>query len=392
MKTSYQTIVIGCGGIGSAAVYWLSRRLGNDVLGLEQFELGHHNGGSQDRSRIIRYIYHLDYYTSLMPHAYAAWEAVSEDAGIPIMTKTGGVIMAHADSEYADTIRQYGNSVNVVNRPGEWLSMDELAYRYPQFRSERELTTFYHPDSGLVDPLRGNACHIALARGYGATVLDNTPVLKITSQNDGRGVQVQTDAGTFSCQSLVIASGAWTNNVLAHFCTHIPLRVTQEQVTYYATSNLKKFSVGSFPVWQWKGDTKIYGFPVYGEVATKAAIDDEGATVTPQTRTFEPNSVHEAQLRTFVDELIPGYSGPTLYTKTCLYTMPKDRNFVLSPLPEYPNVFVGVGAGHGYKFASFLGKTLSELAVDGETPHDIAPLSMMRSAVADADYIASYKY
>ena len=141
MKTSYHTIVIGCGGIGSAAVYWLSRRLGDDVLGLEQFELGHHNGGSQDRSRIIRYIYHLDYYTKLMPHAYAAWETVSEEAGIPIMTKTGGVVMAHADSEYADKIRQYGNSVNVVNRPGKWLGMDELAYRYPQFRSERELIT-----------------------------------------------------------------------------------------------------------------------------------------------------------------------------------------------------------------------------------------------------------
>ena len=203
---------------------------------------------------------------------------------------------------------------------------------------------------------------------------------------------MRTDAGTFSCQSLVIASGAWTNNALAHLGTHIPLRVTQEQVTYYATPNLKTFSVGNFPVWQWKGDTKIYGFPVYGEVATKAAIDDEGATVTPETRTFEPNPVHEAELRNFVDELLPGYSGPTLYTKTCLYTMPKDRNFVLSPLPEHPNVFIGVGAGHGYKFASFLGKTLSELAIDGETPHDISPFSMNRSAVADADYVSSYVY
>lgn len=39
MKTDYQYIVIGCGGLGSGALYWLSRHVGADVLGLEQFNL-----------------------------------------------------------------------------------------------------------------------------------------------------------------------------------------------------------------------------------------------------------------------------------------------------------------------------------------------------------------
>ena len=40
MKTVYEYIIIGCGGIGSAAAYWLSREAGKEVLGIEQFELG----------------------------------------------------------------------------------------------------------------------------------------------------------------------------------------------------------------------------------------------------------------------------------------------------------------------------------------------------------------
>src|SRR6266516_4249819 len=44
MKTEFETIVIGCGGIGSGALYWLSREIGGEVLGLEQFAIGHSNG------------------------------------------------------------------------------------------------------------------------------------------------------------------------------------------------------------------------------------------------------------------------------------------------------------------------------------------------------------
>ncbi len=54
--------VVGCGGIGSAALYWLSHEAakgGEEVLGIDQFELGHPNGGSQDHSRIIRLRYEL---------------------------------------------------------------------------------------------------------------------------------------------------------------------------------------------------------------------------------------------------------------------------------------------------------------------------------------------
>ncbi|CAG2206651.1 unnamed protein product [Mytilus edulis] len=49
----FEYIVVGCGGVGSGTLYWLSKKAGIDVLGLEQFELGHHNGGSQDHSRIM---------------------------------------------------------------------------------------------------------------------------------------------------------------------------------------------------------------------------------------------------------------------------------------------------------------------------------------------------
>jgi sarcosine oxidase len=37
-------------------------------------------------------------------------------------------------------------------------------------------------------------------------------------------------------------------------------------------------------------------------------------------------------------------------------------------VPEAPGVVVGLGAGHGFKFASVLGRILVELAIDGDSP------------------------
>ena len=54
MQRTYEVIVVGCGGIGSAAAYWLARRAGSDVLAIEQLALGHERGRPPGHSRLIR--------------------------------------------------------------------------------------------------------------------------------------------------------------------------------------------------------------------------------------------------------------------------------------------------------------------------------------------------
>src|SRR5712691_1014263 len=95
---SFAYIVVGLGGIGSAAAYWLARRAGADVLGLEQFELGHVRGASQDHSRIIRLSYHTPGYVRLAQAAYAAWDVLAEEAREQLIVVTGGIDLEPANS------------------------------------------------------------------------------------------------------------------------------------------------------------------------------------------------------------------------------------------------------------------------------------------------------
>lgn len=386
MKTSYEYIVLGCGGLGSAAVYWLSRVAGTEVLGLEQFRLGHDNGGSQDHSRIIRLSYHAPEYTALTPHTYEAYAEVEEESGVQLVFKTGGLDLELVEDGQPQFVNLYAAAMRAAGIPHEELNADEVMERWPQFRLESDVRAVYQPDGGLVDARKANATHVALARARGATILDSTPVLDIRPISDG--VEVSTEQGVFTARRLVVTAGAWTSKVLRHVGRDLPITVTQEQVTYFQSPRLRDFAFGRFPIWIWHGGPRdcFYGFPVYGEVATKAGQDVGGDVVTADTRTFEPNPRAAADLYNFLERRIPDFVGHELYTKTCLYDMPPDRNFIVDSLPEHPQVIVAVGAGHAYKFASLLGRILSELATEGRTAYPIDSFNIDRPALTDPAY------
>jgi sarcosine oxidase len=384
MKTNYEYIILGCGGIGSGAAYWLARRAGREVLGLEQFALNHPHGGSQDHSRIIRLAYNDLAYAPLAPHSFAAWATLEEESAVRVVTKTGGLWLAPPESPFRPRFDSYTATMEAAGVPYERLDAAEVLRRYPQFRLEADIEALFQAETGIADPSKGNAAHIALARAYGASILDYCPVEAIRPYEGG--VEVVTAQGNFSCRKLIMTAGAWTDRILTNVGVSLKLMVTQEQVTYYATPNLRQFAIGHFPIFLWYGNEVIYGFPVYGEVATKVAIDLGGQAVTVDSRTYEADPAREKVVETWLRQHIPAFLGPKLYTKTCLYTLPRDRNFIVDALPQYPQILACVGAGHAYKFASLLGKILSQLAIDDQTEYPIAPFTLRRPAITDPNF------
>ncbi len=162
-------------------------------------------------------------------------------------------------------------------------------------------------------------------------------------------------------------------------------------MTYFATPNLRDFSPARFPVWIWHGEEEYYGFPVHGEVATKAAHEQCGPSVDLASRSWEPDQARVRQLSRFLEEILPGYGGPELYTRCCLYDMPPDRDFVLDFLPGLPQLAVGIGAGHAAKFASLLGRILADLVTAGPTDAPIEGFRADRPALADPGFKPAYR-
>lgn len=343
-------------------------------MGLEQFALGHARGGSQDHSRIIRLSYHEPHYVNLAKEAYRAWAAVEADSGEQLVYKTGGLDLSPAGSRLP--LSDYTRSLSAFNIPYDLLDAAEIMYRWPQWQLPDHVTALYQTESGLVAAAKSNATHQKMAREHGATLRDNAPVTEIHPSS--KEITVVAGGETYTCEKLVIASGAWSNQLLAHFGTKINLTVTQEQVTYYASPHLNDFSLERFPIWIWLDEPCYYGFPAFGEAGPKIAQDVGGQETTAESRTFEVDTAAFQRTDTFLRQHLPTAHGPVIYTKTCLYTMPPDRDFVLDTLPEHPNVAIAIGAGHAFKFASLLGKILSQLAMSGKSEFDLTPFQFSR--------------
>ena len=376
MKTHFHTIVLGLGGVGAGAAYWLSRRLGGDVLGIEQFELFHVRGESQDHSRIIRHSYHTPAYVELTKGAYAAWDALEGDLGRELIVKTGGLDLGPRVGG-AINLQNYADSMSACGIPFEYLDADEIMRRYPQWQLTDDVHGLYQADGGIAPAALCNAAHVQMARTHGAVLIDNAPVTSI----EDRGDEIRVTAGgqTYTAQKLVIASGPWSNGALAHLGLQLPLSISREQVLYFDSPHNAEFAPERFPVWIWFDEPCYYGFPVFGEPAVKIAQDCGGYTTTADGRNFDADSANAQRVADFTARYLPRALGKLHLLKTCLYTLTPDRDFVVDVLPQHPNVSIAIGAGHAFKFASVLGKILSELSLDGRTPSDISAFNIGRA-------------
>jgi sarcosine oxidase len=390
VRNDWDAIVVGLGAIGSGAAYWLSRRLGDRVLGLEQFALGHANGAGQDHSRIIRYSYHRPDYVRLARRAYESWAAVEAESGTRIVTTTGGLDIGPRVA--AIPLDDYSRSMTAEGIAFEHLDGPEISRRWPQWRLGDEHHGLYQADAGIADPNRGNAAHQRLARARGATLLEHAPVAHLRALSDGT-IEVELgDGAVHRAPHVVLAADAWTNELLASFDRRLPLTIIQAQVTYFAAPDPRRFAPDRFPIWIWMDDPSFYGFPTYGEAGPKAAEDVGGDEVTPATRTFERNEVGFRRLTDFLERHLPEHLGSEIATKTCLYTLTPDRDFVVDRLPDVPGVHVVLGAAHGFKFASVLGRILAELAVDGSTPSaaELERFRIDRPILLEANPVTSF--
>lgn len=384
--TDYRVVVLGLGGIGSAAAYWLSRSLGSDVLGLEQFPLGHDRGGSEDHSRIIRLSYHTPAYVELAKSAYDAWESVEVDSGEPLVLRTGGIDLAPPGA--AIGLDDYRMSLEAAGVPFEMLDAAEIVRRWPQWHPDEGVTGLFQEQSGLVMASRANDIHRRMARRRGATLIDDSPVMSL--RESGGEVELETASGRYRAESVVIAAGAWTNRVLAHLGLRYPLEVTQEQVVYVDTSVPEAFHPRRFPVWIWMDEPCFYGFPIFGEPAVKVGWDRCGVPVDPEARDPEPQSDASEAMVGFVRSRLPYVDGPIRQARTCLYTLTPDRDFMIGPVPGHERIQVAVGAGHAFKFASLIGRVLADQAVGGTTAIDLAPFSPSRPLLFESNPRRTY--
>ncbi len=378
MKT-YDAIVLGAGAMGSAAAYYLAKA-GQHVLLLEQFEIDHRFGSSWGYTRIIRYVYNEPRYIQLMRETFPLWHALEAESGQTLYIQTGGIDFGHPeDPRLQETI----NSVISAGIEHELLSATEAQKRFAQFKFHEETTILYQADSGIITPSRGVKTHVDMAKRYGAVVQDNTPILKINILNDS--VEVQAENETFSAGKLIITAGSWAGKVLAESADlHIPLQPLRCQEAQFLPDDghLSRYDASEMPVYIYyrPEGLSMYGLPSYEGTGVKSAFHGGQLFSDHSEINYTPSDEAVNDIRTAISPVIPSLNEAKLaLTRICLYTMTPDEHFIIDQHPEHAHVVIGAGgSGHAFKFSTLIGKMLSDLAIDGATPHDTSLFKITR--------------
>jgi sarcosine oxidase len=370
----FDVAVVGLGALGSAAAYHLAGR-GVRVVGFEQFELGHVRGASHDTSRIVRHSYESEEYVRLAVDAYAEWDDLQAATGEHLLTPSGGLVFCAPDTPVPAS--EYADALTAVDIPFELLSPREVIDRWAPVRLPEGTVTIYTPTSAIAHAARTVATLQLHARVRGAELRARTRVVAL--EPGAEGVVVRTDAGDVRADRVILATDAWANDLLEPLGAGIPLEVMQEQVTYFLPEDPAPFDLGRFPNWIWEGPHSFYGFPTFGEPTIKAARDASYNIMTPDERTFVPSGELLAELEDFMGRTFVG-SGRALRTVTCQYAITPDREFILDTLPGLPEIVIGLGAGHAFKYTPVIGRILADLATTGATTSDIARFRMPQVA------------
>jgi sarcosine oxidase len=378
LLSSYEVIVVGVGGMGSATLFHLARR-GVRVLGLERYDLVHEYGSSHGLTRIIRLAYwEHPTYVALLRRAFELWRELETLSGEQLLHITGSVDAGPADGLiFSGALK----SSRLHQLKHEVLDGGELHRRFPGYRLPQNIQCLYQPDGGFLLPERCNVAHVARAQERGAEVRFREPVLEWGVTRDH--AWVRTPRGQFEAGRLVICAGAWASKLVPELDG---LAVAERQVlAWLQPSRPEHFQPAVFPVFNLEVEEgRYYGFPSFLVPGFKfGKYHHRGEQVDPDAVNREPEPEDEALLRSFARRYFPEGAGPTLMLKSCLFTNSPDRHFILDLHPEHPEVAIAAGfSGHGYKFCSVVGEVMADLAQKGESGHDIEFFRMNRFAEA----------
>jgi sarcosine oxidase len=360
MAKIYDVIVVGLGGVGSAAAFALAER-GYHVLGLDQFSPPHCRGSSHGETRIIRksYFEHPNY-VPLLCRAYDLWHELELRSEKRLYHPTGLLEIGPDDGIVIPGVLK---SATQFDLPIERLTMKEAKKNYPGLQGDDSWTVVLEKDAGYLNVEACVQAHLDSAGMLGATLAVNQKV--IAWEPNGTGVRVQTQEVEFFADKLILAAGPWAGELLSQL--KIPLQVLQKHLYWFEVENDSYRETNGFPCFFYETPTGyFYGFPQRDVLGLKIARHSGGELAKSVIDgNHQRNAEDETAVDLFLAKNLPDVSQRMTRWSGCYYTMTPDEHFVVDTLPNCPQVTIVAGlSGHGFKFTTVLGELAAELSTE----------------------------
>ncbi|MEZ5670329.1 MAG: FAD-dependent oxidoreductase [Alphaproteobacteria bacterium] len=375
LKRSYDVAIIGGGGHGLAAAYYLARDWG--ITNVAVLDKGYLAGGNTARNTtIVRANYLTPEGVRFYDESVRLFRGLAEEFDYNLMySERGHFTLAHTDAALR-TMRWRAEVNKHMGVNSELVLRDEIARIVPQLNMSEDvrypiLGALYHPPGAI-------ARHDAVAWGYARGAADRGVEIHQLTEVTGieaseGGITLRTTRGTVHAGKVLQATAGMSSVVAKLAGFRLPIRTIPLQAC--VSLPMKPF-LDAIIV---SGSLHVYiSQSARGELVMGGSTDPAPLYSTRSTLDFKEGLMaHMLELFPFLAEvrLVRQWAG--------MADMTPDFSPVMGLTPV-PNYFIDAGWGtYGFKATPVSGKRMAETVATGTPPDILHPFRLDRFSTFD---------
>ncbi|MCX6522834.1 MAG: FAD-dependent oxidoreductase [Actinobacteria bacterium] len=383
-------VIIGGGILGCSIAYWLTKMGETDVVLVEQHQLT--DGATWHAAGLVGQLRSSRNTTRMLEQSVEMYRGLEAETGQAVDWHETGSLRLACSPERVMELKRLTTMAKSFGLPMEVISPQKAQELFPLMSTTDVLAAAFLPTDGYIDPASVTQAIARGARMRGATICEQTKVVKIDV--DGRRCTTVHTIGTdgtetsIECEMVVNAAGMWGMEVGKLVGARVPAVAVEHQ--YLLSGPIEGYTpveLGKMPTMR-DPDHLVYykpdgpGLLVGGyEPDTIAFGVDERIPDPFQRKLFDPNFDRFAQLAELAQKRTPVLeqagirsliNGPIPYTA--------DADFVMGRAPELDNFYLATGFLYGIAAGGGAGKMMAEWMLEGRPSLDLWPLDVRRFA------------
>jgi sarcosine oxidase subunit beta len=378
LPTSADVVVIGGGVNGLSTAFQLSRHGIQNVVVLEKRQLA--SGASGKSGALVRAHYTNPHEARLAHESIQVFRHWSDlvGPGDPRYEETGFVRVVSPPDESA----LWANVASLREDIGveTWIvTPDELREIEPLMRTDDLTVAAFEPNAGYCDPNATVYSFAQAARDLGVLIVQFVTAIRVTTSGD-KIIGVETDRGTISTETVVIAAGAWADSLLVPLGIELGLIPWRSRVVIFRwpaeVDHTRRHRVVI-------DSTQHSWFRVEGDASTLIGAENGDRRVDPETFAESISQDYIDHARRTLAARFPVFANATMRGGwTGMYMQSPDNHPIIDKMPSLDGLYVMTGdAGTSFKTAPAIGICLAEWITEGAPKlADLTPFRSTRFA------------
>lgn len=208
MNQNFDAIVVGAGYIGSSVAYHLS----NARLKTAIFDQGPiaASASRANFGNIQIQDLELDHSVPMIQLARTRFDTLEQELDWKLGLRKLGSLLPIENVNQWNILSEREKALQDIGIPSELVSAHQLTELEPSIDPTNLLGGLYHVDEGQLDPFQLINAYLTRARQLGLKEYYHCPVTGF-NLHSGKIKSIQTPAGNFSADSIILCTGAYTN-------------------------------------------------------------------------------------------------------------------------------------------------------------------------------------